>query len=177
MDMDRPATAERGLRALRCRPVTLITGASSGIGSRARPYFRRRTATRSCSRRGAFRSSPRSPDSIRAAGHRTPHILPVDLARADSAETGSPSELDGAQSRTGLPGQQCGLWPARPGAQARPRRPARDDRSQLPLAHRSLAALRSTASRAIAAASSTSRRSRASSPAPACRSTTPPRPM
>src|SRR5437764_3063838 len=84
MDMDRPATAPRA-GAAEMRPVALITGASSGIGAALAHFFARNghevvLAARRVPQLAAIA------ESIRAAGHRAPHIIPVDLTRADSAE-------------------------------------------------------------------------------------------
>jgi short-subunit dehydrogenase len=84
MDMDRPAAAGR-VAAAETRPVTLITGASSGIGAALAHFF----AQNGHEVVLAARRVPQLAEiaaRIRAAGHRSPHILPVDLTRADSAE-------------------------------------------------------------------------------------------
>jgi short-subunit dehydrogenase len=84
MDMDRPAAAGR-VAAAETRPVTLITGASSGIGAALAHVF----AQNGHEVVLAARRVPQLAEiaaRIRAAGHRSPHILPVDLTRADSAE-------------------------------------------------------------------------------------------
>jgi short-subunit dehydrogenase len=84
MDMDRPAAAGR-LAVAETRPVTLITGASSGIGAALAHVF----AQNGHEVVLAARRVPQLAEiaaRIRAAGHRSPHILPVDLTRADSAE-------------------------------------------------------------------------------------------
>ena len=65
------------------RPVALITGASSGIGAALAHIFARNGHEVVL----AARRVPQLAEiaaSIRAAGHRAPHILPVDLARADA---------------------------------------------------------------------------------------------
>jgi short-subunit dehydrogenase len=84
MDMDRPLAANR-VGVAPARPVTLITGASSGIGSALAQIFARNghevvLAARRIPQLAAIA------ESIRDKGHRTPHILPVDLARADAAD-------------------------------------------------------------------------------------------
>ena len=83
MDMDSPASA--GLvNAVEARRVALITGASSGIGAALAHVF----AQNGHEVVLAARRAPQLAEiaaRIRAAGHRTPHILPVDLAHADSA--------------------------------------------------------------------------------------------
>src|ERR1041385_8629220 len=84
MDMDRPASAGRTALA-EARPVTLITGASSGIGAALAHVF----AQNGHEVVLAARRVPQLVEvaaQIRAAGYRSPHILPVDLTRADSAE-------------------------------------------------------------------------------------------
>jgi hypothetical protein len=85
MDMDSPAAVDRADVASP-RPVALITGASSGIGAALAHIFARNghevvLAARRVPQLAGIAAS------IRAAGHRTPHILPVDLTRAGSAET------------------------------------------------------------------------------------------
>ncbi len=83
MDMDRPASvAQRA--AAEARPVTLITGASSGIGAALAHIF----ASNGHEVVLAARRVPQLAgiaESIRATGQRA-HILPVDLTRADSTE-------------------------------------------------------------------------------------------
>jgi short-subunit dehydrogenase len=84
MDVDRPLAISR-VERVAARPVTLITGASSGIGSALAQIF----AEKGHEVVLAARRIPQLAtiaDTIRAAGHRTPHILPVDLSRADSAD-------------------------------------------------------------------------------------------
>ena len=83
MDMDRPSSvAQRA--AVEARPVTLITGASSGIGAALAHIF----ASNGHEVVLAARRVPQLAgiaESIRATGQRA-HILPVDLTRADSTE-------------------------------------------------------------------------------------------
>ncbi len=84
MDMDRPANAGR-MTAAPAKPVTLITGASSGIGAALAHVFAQNghevvLAARRIPQLAAIA------EGIRAAGHQTPHILPVDLSRPDSAD-------------------------------------------------------------------------------------------
>lgn len=67
------------------RPVTLITGASSGIGSALAQIFAENghevvLAARRIPQLAAIA------EGIRDKGYRTPHILPVDLARDDAAD-------------------------------------------------------------------------------------------
>ena len=84
MDMDTPAIATR-VAAVEARPVALITGASSGIGAALARVF----AQNGHEVVLAARRAPQLNDiaaRIQADGHRPPHVLPVDLARADSAE-------------------------------------------------------------------------------------------
>jgi short-subunit dehydrogenase len=84
MDMDSPASGGR-LNAVEARPVALITGASSGIGAALAHVF----AQNGHEVVLAARRAPQLAEiaaRIRGAGHRAPHILPVDLGRADSAE-------------------------------------------------------------------------------------------
>jgi short-subunit dehydrogenase len=84
MDMDRTAIAGRISRDP-LKPVTLITGASSGIGAALAQIF----AENGHEIVLAARRIPQLAtiaEKIRAAGYRMPHILPVDLARADSAD-------------------------------------------------------------------------------------------
>ena len=84
MDMHRPATAP-GVGAAEMRPVALITGASSGIGAALAHLFARNghevvLAARRVPQLAAIA------ESIRAAGHRAPHVLPVDLTHTNSPE-------------------------------------------------------------------------------------------
>src|SRR5205085_679512 len=84
MDMDRPATAGR-LASAETRPVALITGASSGIGAALAHVF----AQNGHEVVLAARRVPQLAEiaaRIAAAGHRSPHILPVDLGREDGTE-------------------------------------------------------------------------------------------
>ena len=84
MDMDRTASAGR-ITQVPLRPVTLITGASSGIGTALANIF----AENGHEVVLAARRIPQlaaTAERIRDAGHRTPHILPVDLSRADSSD-------------------------------------------------------------------------------------------
>jgi short-subunit dehydrogenase len=84
MDMDRPSPAER-ISVGRPKPVTLITGASSGIGMALARVFAANghevvLAARRIPQLAAIA------ETIRVAGHRSPHIIPVDLSRADSTD-------------------------------------------------------------------------------------------
>jgi uncharacterized protein len=84
MDMDSPMAAV-GVAASEARPVALITGASSGIGAALAHVF----AQNGHEVVLAARRAPQLAEiaaRIRTAGHRAPHIVPVDLARADAAE-------------------------------------------------------------------------------------------
>ena len=74
MDMDRPLTAER-VSVGRPKPVTLITGASSGIGAELARIF----AANGHEVVLAARRIPQLTaiaESIRAAGYPMPHVLP-----------------------------------------------------------------------------------------------------
>ena len=74
-----------GVAASEARPVALITGASSGIGAALAHVF----AQGGHEVVLAARRTPQLAEiaaRIRTAGHRAPHIVPVDLARADAAE-------------------------------------------------------------------------------------------
>src|SRR3954447_25308615 len=84
MDMDSPARADL-VNTVEASPVALITGASSGIGAALAHVF----AQNGHEVVLAARRAPQLAEiaaRIRGAGHRAPHILPVDLGRADSAE-------------------------------------------------------------------------------------------
>jgi uncharacterized protein len=84
MDMDSPAAAERFALGP-ARPVTLVTGASSGIGAALAHVF-------AANGHEVVLAARREPQltaiaaSIRAAGYGAPHVLPVDLTRPNSAE-------------------------------------------------------------------------------------------
>jgi short-subunit dehydrogenase len=83
MDMERPSA--EWVSASRPRPVTLITGASSGIGVElARTFADNGHEVVLVARR--LPQLTIVADSIRAAGSPTPHVLPVDLARADATD-------------------------------------------------------------------------------------------
>ena len=84
MDMDTPASAGR-VDAVEARPVALITGASSGIGAALAHVFAQNGHEVVLAARRAPQLSEIAA-RIRAAGHRAPHILPVDLTRRDSTE-------------------------------------------------------------------------------------------
>ena len=84
MDMDAPASAGR-VDAIEARPVALITGASSGIGAAlAHVFAQNGHEVVLAARRMAQLSEIAA--RIGAAGHRPPHIVPVDLSRAESAD-------------------------------------------------------------------------------------------
>jgi short-subunit dehydrogenase len=84
MDMDNPATATR-VAVVETRPVALITGASSGIGAALARVFAQNGHEVVLAARRAQQLSDIA-GRIRADGHRPPHVLPIDLTRADSAE-------------------------------------------------------------------------------------------
>src|SRR3954462_14129264 len=84
MDIDSPASAG-GVDAVEARPVTLITGASSGIGAALAHVFAQNgheVVLAACRAPQLAEIAAR----IRTAGHRAPHILPIDLHRRDSTE-------------------------------------------------------------------------------------------
>jgi short-subunit dehydrogenase len=83
MDMDRPTIAEQSALT-EMRPVTVITGASSGIGAALAHVFAQNghevvLAARRVPQLAALA------ETLRSSGLRA-HILPVDLTRTDSAE-------------------------------------------------------------------------------------------
>src|SRR3954453_11900281 len=84
MDMESPASAGR-LNAVESRPVALITGASSGIGAALAHVFAQNGHEVVLAARRAPQLSEIA-TRIRAAGHRAPHILPVDLTHRDGTE-------------------------------------------------------------------------------------------
>jgi len=84
MDMDNPATALH-VGAAEMRPVALITGASSGIGAALAQIFAQNGHEVVLAARRE-RQLAAIAERIRRAGHRAPHIVPVDLTRPDSAE-------------------------------------------------------------------------------------------
>src|SRR5436305_337113 len=84
MDMDSPATALH-VGAAEMRPVVLITGASSGIGAALAHVFAQSGHEVVLAARRE-RQLAAIAQRIHAAGHRAPHIVPVDLTRPDSAE-------------------------------------------------------------------------------------------
>jgi short-subunit dehydrogenase len=84
MDMDVPASAGR-VDAIEARPVALITGASSGIGAAlAHVFAQNGHEVVLAARRMAQLSEIAA--RIGAAGHRAPHVVPVDLSRAESTD-------------------------------------------------------------------------------------------
>src|ERR1043165_453681 len=85
MDMDSPASIGR-VDAVAARPVVLITGASSGIGAAlAHVFAQNGHEVVLAARRGPQLGEIAK--RIRAAGQRPAHILSVDLARGDAAES------------------------------------------------------------------------------------------
>src|SRR3954452_23735769 len=84
MDIASPATVRRAAAA-EMRPVALITGASSGIGAALAGVFARNGHEVVLAARRE-RQLAAIAERIRSAGHRAPHIVPVDLTRSDSAE-------------------------------------------------------------------------------------------
>jgi uncharacterized protein len=84
MDMDSPTSGGR-VDSVEAKPVALITGASSGIGAALAQVFAQNGHEVVLAARRAPQLSEIAA-RIRAAGHRAPHIIPVDLARADSAD-------------------------------------------------------------------------------------------
>src|SRR5262245_39541504 len=86
MDMDQTAVAGRMARVCDgAKPVALITGASSGIGAAlAQVFAQNGHEVVLAARRIPQLATIAEP--IRAAGCRMPHILPIDLARPDSAD-------------------------------------------------------------------------------------------
>jgi short-subunit dehydrogenase len=71
--------------AAEMRPVALITGASSGIGAALAQVFARNGHEVVLAARREDQLG-RTAERIRAAGHRAPHVIPVDLTRPDGAE-------------------------------------------------------------------------------------------
>src|SRR5436309_6141686 len=65
------------------KPVTLITGASSGIGAALATVFAQKGHEIAMVARREPQLSAIA-DEIAAAGHRRPHVVVVDLARSDS---------------------------------------------------------------------------------------------
>ena len=134
MDMDRPASRGAGCTQVEAKPGRPDHRRLIGHRGRACPRLRRRTATRWCLRRAARRSSPRSPTRIR---DRRPSraAYPSGRPRARRRCRVPRAGTRCAQSRAGVSGQQCGLWPARPGAR---RSTAHDQLAMIDLNCRSL---------------------------------------
>src|SRR5258705_10171021 len=84
MDMDRPSPAER-ISAGSARPVVLITGASSGIGTALAEVFAENGHEVVLLARRVLQLTAIA-EKIEAAGHARPHILPADLSRPDATE-------------------------------------------------------------------------------------------
>jgi hypothetical protein len=78
------------------RPVTLITGASAGIGAALARVFAEKGHEVVLLARRALQLGALA-DAIAAAGHKRPHILAIDLARADA-----PTRIDNELHARGL---------------------------------------------------------------------------
>jgi hypothetical protein len=65
------------------RPVTLVTGASAGIGAALAKVFAENGHEVALLARRALQLNTLA-DSIEAAGHKRPHIMAIDLSRADA---------------------------------------------------------------------------------------------
>ena len=66
------------------RPVTLVTGASAGIGAAlAHVFAAKGHEVALLARRGLQLTT--LADAIESAGHKRPHILAIDLARVDAS--------------------------------------------------------------------------------------------
>ncbi len=122
------------------RPVTLITGASAGIGTALAHVFARHGHELVLVARREQRLAELA-DAIAAQGHKRPLVLPLDLARPMRSSR-IRDALATARRRARDRRQQCRLRAGRRGGEARPRRAARHDRSQCARAHRSVARLR-----------------------------------
>ena len=119
--------------------VTLITGASAGIGTELARVFASHGHRLALVARRADRLEALA-DEITAAGGAAPIVIPCDLAaarcrRQDRRRAGR------GRRRGRVRRQQCRLRPVRQGGPARSRRSARHDRRQHPRADRSVAAL------------------------------------
>jgi short-subunit dehydrogenase len=75
------------------RPVTLVTGASAGIGAALAIQFAQKGHEVALLARRALQLTTLA-DTIEAGGHKRPHILAIDLARAD-ASTRIDNEMHG----------------------------------------------------------------------------------
>jgi uncharacterized protein len=84
MDLDRPFTAER-ISVGPAKPVALITGASSGIGTALAEVFAQNGHEVALLARRLPQLEAIA-ERIEAAGHRAPHVLPVDLSRPNAAD-------------------------------------------------------------------------------------------
>ena len=84
MDLDRPLAAER-IAVAPAKPVALITGASSGIGTALAEVFARNghEVVLLARRLPQLKAAA---DKIHAAGHPLPYVLAVDLARPNASE-------------------------------------------------------------------------------------------
>jgi short-subunit dehydrogenase len=84
MDLDRPLTAER-ISVGPAKPVAVITGASSGIGTALAEVFAQNGHEVVLLARRLPQLTAAA-EKIRAAGHPLPHVLAVDLARPNAAD-------------------------------------------------------------------------------------------